>query len=59
MTQVAREMGVRTDVPYKELTDAEERDIVLHGPAEKRHILYVPKNKDHASPSWTSPTTAP
>ena len=42
-------MGVRTDVPYKDLTDA-EKDIVLHGPHEKkRHILYVPKNKDHAT----------
>ena len=48
MPQVAREMGVRTDVPYKDLTDA-EKDIVLHGPMEKHHILYVPKNKDHAT----------
>ena len=48
MPQVAREMCVRTDVPYKDLTDA-EKDIVLHGPMEKRHILYVPKNKDHAT----------
>ena len=48
MPQVAREMGVRTDVPYKDLTDA-EKDIVLHGPMEKRHVLYVPKNKDHAT----------
>lgn len=48
MPQVAREMGVRIDVPYKDLTDA-EKDIVLHGPMEKRHILYVPKNKDHAT----------
>ena len=31
-----------------DLTDA-EKDIVLHGPMEKRHILYVPKNKDHAT----------
>ncbi len=48
MPQVAREMGVRTDVPFRDLTDAEQ-DIVLHGPMEKRHILYVPKNKDHAT----------
>ncbi len=48
MPQVAREMGVRTDVPFQDLTDA-EKDIVLHGPMEKRHILYVPKNKDHAT----------
>lgn len=48
MPQVAQAMGVRIDVPYKELTD-HEKDIVLHGPMEKRHILYVPKNKDHAT----------
>lgn len=35
-------------MPYRDLTDA-EKDIVLHGPMEKRHILYVPKNKDHAT----------
>ncbi len=48
MAQVAGEMGVRTDVPYQDLTDV-EKDIVLHGPMEKRHILYVPKGKDHAT----------
>ncbi len=48
MPQVAKEMGVRIDVPYKDLTPAEQ-EIVLHGPMEKRHILYVPKNKDHAT----------
>lgn len=39
MKDVAREMGVRTDVPFCELTP-EEREIVFHGPAEKRHIMY-------------------
>lgn len=48
MPQVAEAMGVRINVPYKDLTD-EEKDIVLHGPLEKRHILYVPKNKGHAT----------
>lgn len=48
MPQVAQAMGVRIDVPYKELTD-HEKNIVLHGPMEKRHILYVPKGKDHAT----------
>ncbi len=48
MPQVAHEMGVRTDVPYQDLTDA-EKDIVLHGPMEKKHILYIPKNKDSAT----------
>ena len=39
MKDVAREMGVRTDVPFRNLTDR-EKEIVLHGPAEKKHILY-------------------
>ena len=39
MKDICREMGVRTDVPFCELTP-EERDIVYHGPAEKKHILY-------------------
>ena len=39
MKDICREMGVRTDVPFCELTP-EERDIVFHGPAEKKHILY-------------------
>ena len=46
MKQVAREMGVRTDVPFCELTPA-ERDIVFHGPAEKKHILYHAKKGDN------------
>ena len=40
MKDIAREMGVRTDVPFRDLTPA-EKDIVFHGPAEKKHILYV------------------
>lgn len=43
MIPVAKEMGVRVDVPYKDL-DEKEKQIVLHGPMEKKHILYVPKN---------------
>ena len=39
MKDICREMGVRTDVPFCELTEA-ERDIVFHGPAEKKHLLY-------------------
>ena len=39
MVDVCREMGVRTDLPFRELTD-KEKDIVFHGPAEKKHILY-------------------
>lgn len=47
MTDVCRAMGVRTDIPYKNLT-AEEKDIVLHGPAVKKHIFYKPKNSNQA-----------
>jgi len=39
MKDIAREMGVRTDVPFRDLTP-EEKEIVYHGPAEKRHIIY-------------------
>ena len=46
MKQVCGEMGVRLDVPFSELTP-EERDIVFHGPAEKRHILYKAKKGDN------------
>lgn len=42
MKQVCGAMGVRTNVPFRELTP-EERDIVFHGPAVKKHILYQPK----------------
>ena len=48
MKDVAREMGVRTDVPFRDLTD-EEREIVFHGPAEKKHILYRAKNTETAA----------
>ncbi|HIS68738.1 MAG TPA: ATP-binding cassette domain-containing protein [Candidatus Gallacutalibacter stercoravium] len=45
MTDVCREMGVRTDVPFCDLTD-KEKDIVYNGPAEKKHIFYKPKNSN-------------
>ena len=45
MTDICREMGVRTDVPFRELTE-QEKEIVFHGPAEKKHILYRPKKSD-------------
>ena len=45
MKQVAGAMGVRTDVPFKDLTP-KERDIVFNGPAVKKHILYKPKKGD-------------
>ena len=47
MTDVCREMGVRTDVPFRDLT-AREKDIVYHGPAEKKHIFYHAKNSNQA-----------
>ena len=47
MTDVCRAMGVRTDVPFNRLT-AKERDIVFHGPAEKKHIFYKSRNTNQA-----------
>ena len=47
MVDVCREMGVRTDVPFSELTDR-EKDIVYNGPAEKKHIFYKSKNSNQA-----------
>ena len=43
MVDVCRAMGVRTDVPFQDLTDR-EKDIVYNGPAEKKHILYHSKH---------------
>ena len=45
MTDICREMGVRTNVPFRELTK-QEKEIVFHGPAVKKHILYHPKKSD-------------
>ena len=47
MTDVCRAMGVRTDVPFNQLTDA-EKEIVYRGPAEKKHIFYKAKNTPEA-----------
>lgn len=47
MKDIAREMGVRTDVPFKDLT-TQERDIVFHGPAVKKHIVYQNKTSGAA-----------
>lgn len=47
MTDVCREMGVHTDIPFRELTE-KEKDIVYHGPAEKKHIFYKAKNSNQA-----------
>ena len=48
MTDVCRAMGVRTDVPFRELNER-EKEIVFHGPAEKKHILYCAKNSEQAT----------
>ena len=48
MTDVCREMGVRTDIPFCQLTER-EKDIVYNGPAEKKHILYHSKKTNQAS----------
>ncbi len=47
MKDIARDMGVRTDVPFGELTER-EREIVFHGPAEKRHLLYYNEKTGNA-----------
>ena len=49
MTDVGRAMGVRTNVPFRDLTP-EEKKIVFEGPAVKKHILYRPKNGEGATP---------
>ncbi len=47
MKDIARDMGVRTDVPFRELTER-ERDIVFHGAAEKKHLLYYNEKSGNA-----------
>ena len=47
MTDVCREMGVRTDIPFRDLTDR-EKEIVYHGPAEKKHIFYKAKGTNQS-----------
>lgn len=47
MKDVCRAMGVRTDVPFRDLTD-EEKDIVFNGPPVKKHILYKAKESNEA-----------
>ena len=39
MKDIAQKMGVRTDVPFRDLTP-KEKEIVFHGPAEKVHLFY-------------------
>ena len=53
MKDVCREMGVRTDVPFRDL-----KDIVYHGPAEKKHIFYRQELRIRPA-SWTLPITMP
>lgn len=40
MKDIVREMGVRTNIPFKDLTP-EEKEIVYHGPQEKHHLHYL------------------
>ena len=48
MTDVCRAMGVRTDVPFRELTD-KEKEIVYDGPKVKKHIFYKAKSAESVS----------
>ena len=52
MKDIAREMGVRTDVPWRELTER-ERDIVLHAPPEKHHMVYQMKTGESGEMDFT------
>lgn len=47
MVDVCKEMGVRTNIPFKDLTE-KEKDIIYNGPAEKKHIFYKAKNSNVA-----------
>ncbi len=58
MTDVCREMGVRTDVPFRELTE-QEKDIVYNGPAVKKHIFYQLQEPPTRPVSWISPILTP
>ncbi len=49
MKDVCREMGVRTDIPFKDLSEKEKK-IVYFGKPVKKHILYQPKNSTTATP---------
>jgi excinuclease ABC subunit A len=48
MTDVCRAMGVRTDIPFRDLTN-EEKAIVYDGPMVKKHIFYRPKNAENVT----------
>ncbi len=52
MKDMARDMGVRTDVPWRDLTE-KERDIVLHAPPEKRHVVYQMKTGESGEMDFT------
>ena len=47
MVDVCREMGVRTDVPFRELSER-EKAVVFDGPPEKKHIFYKAKTSNQA-----------
>ena len=52
MKDIARDMGVRTDVPWRDLTE-KERDVVLHAPPEKRHVVYQMKTGESGEMDFT------
>ena len=52
MKDIARDMGVRTDVPWRDLTDR-EREIVLHGPADKHHMVFQMKTGESGEMDFT------
>ena len=48
MKDIARELGVRTDVPFKELTP-KERELVFYGPPVKHHMFIQNKTSGGAA----------
>ena len=47
MKDIARDLGVRTNVPFRELTE-KEREIVFHGAPVKKHMIYQNKTSGAA-----------
>ena len=53
MTDVCRAMGVRTDVPFRELTE-KEKAIVYDGPAQKKSISSTVRKTRNRLQNWIS-----
>ncbi|MFR7745156.1 MAG: hypothetical protein ACLU3I_19385 [Acutalibacteraceae bacterium] len=58
MTDVCREMGVRTDVPFHDLTDGRKRDR-LSRTGCRRSIFFTKQRTPIRRESWILPITMP